>query len=202
MSSEQPVVIDRDGERGTIIARDEANGQVHIEHDGRVYIVGDDLLHALGESYYAMPLGFGALARQETADAEETLVIPLVAEALAVTRETVDRGAVRVHVTVNEREVVVDEPMLEDEVIVSRVAMNRPLDKPLKARVEGDTTIIPVMKEVLMVRKQLVLVEEIRLTRKTVEARHPQVVVLRAEEARVERVGSDDNAAPVEGQMQ
>ena len=91
----------------------------------------------------------------ETADAEETLVIPLVAEALAVPRETVARGAVRVHVTVNEREVVVDEPMLEDEVIVSRVAMNRPLDKPLKARVEADTTNIPVKNEVIIVRKQL-----------------------------------------------
>lgn len=113
-----------------------------------------------------------------------------------------EQGAVRVHMTVGEREVVVDEPLAEDRVTVERVAINQPIDKPVRPRVEGDTTIIPVMKEVLLVRKQLMLVEEVRLTKTRVEVRQPQTVILRTEEAHVERVDSLDNFAISEIQNQ
>jgi stress response protein YsnF len=51
------------------------------------------------------------------------------------------------------------------------------------------------------VRKQLMLVEEVRLTKKRVEVRQPQTVVLRTEEARVERVVLSDGQAPGENHV-
>jgi uncharacterized protein (TIGR02271 family) len=155
-------------------------------------------LTTLGQSYYSLPTSFKTLARHETEEDQETLVIPIVAESLALSKQTVDRGAVRVHMTVGEREVVVDEPTAEDRVTVERVAINQPIDKPVRPRVEGDTTVIPVMKEVLLVRKQLMLVEEVRLTKTRVEVRQPQTVILRTEEAHVERVAVSDGNAPGE----
>jgi uncharacterized protein (TIGR02271 family) len=198
VSSAQAVVIDQDGERGVISAHDPQAQTYHVEHDGRSFIVPTELLTTLGQSYYSLPTSFKTLARHETEEDQETLVIPIVAESLALSKQTVDRGAVRVHMTVGEREVVVDEPTAEDRVTVERVAINQPIDKPVRPRVEGDTTVIPVMKEVLLVRKQLMLVEEVRLTKTRVEVRQPQTVILRTEEAHVERVAVSDGNAPGE----
>lgn len=202
MSSAQAVVIDQDGERGVIAAFDPQEPLVAVEYDGQTLLVPTDLLTALGQSYFSLPASFKTLVRHETADDQEALAIPVVAESVAWSKRTLDRGAVRVHVTVGEREVVVDEPLAEDQVNVERVAINRPLDKPVKQRVEGDTTIIPVMKEVLLVRKQLMLVEEVRLTRTRVEVRRPQTVTLRTEAAQVERVEMPDGIALSENQTE
>ena len=198
MSSVQAVVIDQDGERGVIAAHNPQDETVQVEHDGQTFIVPADLLTALGQSYYSLPTSFKLLARHETVEGQEALVVPVVEESLALSKRTLDRGAVRVHMTVGEREVVIDEPLAEDRVTVERVAINQPIDKPVRSRVEGDTTIIPVMKEVILVRKQLMLVEEVRLTKTRVEVRQPQTVVLRTEEARIERVDGLDTVIPNE----
>lgn len=202
MSSAQAVVIDQDGERGVISAHNPQEQTYQVEHGGRTFIVPVDLLVALGQSYFSLPTSFQTLARHETVEGQEALVIPVVEESLVLRKQTLERGAVRVHMTVGEREVVVDEPLAEDRVTVERVAINQPIDKPVRPRVEGDTTIIPVMKEVLLVRKQLMLVEEVRLTKTRVEVRQPQTVILRTEEAHVERVDSLDNFAISEIQNQ
>ena len=202
MSSVQTVVIDQDGERGVIAAFDPQEPTVQVEHEGQTFLVPTDLLTALGQSYFSLPTSFRTLARHETVEEQPALVIPIVAESLALSKRTLDRGAVRVHMTVGEREVVVDEPTAEDRVTVERVAINQPIDKPVRPRVEGDTTIIPVMKEVLLVRKQLMLIEEVRLTKTCIEVRQPQTVVLRTEEARIERVAMPDSHAPGENQTQ
>lgn len=202
MSSAQAVVIDQDGERGVISAHNPQEQTYQVEHEGRTFIVPVDLLVALGQSYFSLPTSFQTLARHETVEGQEALVIPVVEESLVLRKQTLERGAVRVHMTVGEREVVVDEPLAEDRVTVERVAINQPIDKPVRPRVEGDTTIIPVMKEVLLVRKQLMLVEEVRLTKTRVEVRQPQTVILRTEEAHVERVDSLDNFAISEIQNQ
>lgn len=202
MSSAQAVVIDQDGERGVISAHNPQEQTYQVEHEGRTFIVPVDLLVALGQSYFSLPTSFQTLARHETVEGQEARVIPVVEESLVLRKQTLERGAVRVHMTVGEREVVVDEPLAEDRVTVERVAINQPIDKPVRPRVEGDTTIIPVMKEVLLVRKQLMLVEEVRLTKTRVEVRQPQTVILRTEEAHVERVDSLDNFAISEIQNQ
>ena len=78
--------------------------------------------------------------------------------------------------------------MTRETVEVDRVAVGRYVDGPEAPRQEGDTLVVPVFEEVLVVEKRLVLKEEIRITRRRVsETAAPQRVTLRSEEIVVER---------------
>jgi stress response protein YsnF len=58
-------------------------------------------------------------------------------------------------------------------------------------RSEGNTLIIPLLEEVLVVEKRLLLKEELHLTKQRVETHQPQRVTLRREEAAIERVETE-----------
>jgi uncharacterized protein (TIGR02271 family) len=89
---------------------------------------------------------------------------------------------------VHERETIVDEPFFRDEVEVERVLINRVVDASVPVRYEDDTMIVPIMEEVLVVEKRLVLKEELYIRKRRVETHRPQQVMLRSEEVRVERL--------------
>jgi uncharacterized protein (TIGR02271 family) len=122
---------------------------------------------------------------------EETVVVPVVAETLQVEKRRVEAGGVRVRKVVHEREEVVDEPLLREEVQVKRVAVGRVVEGPVPVRHVGDTMIIPLLEEVLVVEKRLMLKEELHVRKESVETHRPQRVTLRSEEAFVERVGGE-----------
>jgi len=89
---------------------------------------------------------------------------------------------------VHQHEEVVDEPLLREEVEVERVAINRAVDGPVAVRHEGDVMIVPILEEVLVLEKRLMLKEELHIRRRQVKESQPQRIVLRTEEATVERV--------------
>ena len=124
---------------------------------------------------------------------EHVLVVPVIEETLDVGTQPVETGRIRLRKVVHEREVLVDPPLLREEVIVERVSVNRIVDGQVSARTEGDTLIIPVLEEVLVVEKRLLLKEEVRLTKQRVEIHMPQRVTLRREEAVIERVDREDD---------
>ena len=113
-------------------------------------------------------------------------VLRLHAEEVSVARRTV-RGRVQVHVHTVTREHAVDEALTHERVEVERVAIGRPVDAIPPDRQEGDTTVIAVVEEVVVVHRQLVLREEVRVRRVRVTERHRETVSLRAQEAVVER---------------
>jgi uncharacterized protein (TIGR02271 family) len=117
----------------------------------------------------------------------ESVVIPVAREDAAITRERVETGVVRVRKIVRERTELIDEPMLHDEVDIEHVAINRAVAAPEPPREEGDVLVIPVYEEVVTVQRQWILKEEIRLRRREVQTRHREQVVLRGEQAVVER---------------
>ena len=119
--------------------------------------------------------------------AEEIAAIPLVEERLSITKREVEAGRVRVHVTVAEREETVTEELSRDDVQIERVPRNVRLTEMPHVRLEGSTTIIPVVEEVVIVEKSLVLVEEIHVRRGTATETVEIPVTLRTERARVER---------------
>jgi stress response protein YsnF len=83
---------------------------------------------------------------------------------------------------------VVDEPEYIEKVDVERVPVNQQIESPLRPRYEGETLIIPVMEEVLVVERRLMLKEEIRVTKRRQTVHNPQRVILRSEEILVERI--------------
>jgi uncharacterized protein (TIGR02271 family) len=192
-------VRDRDGVTGTIanIPRDaegtERQVTVRLE-DGRTVLVPIDVLVVQEDSSYYLPLRLadyeGRYESGERRHDHEEQVVPVIEEQLRVDRRKVEKGRVRISKLVNEREEVVDEPMLQQQVEVTRVPINRVVDGPVEVRYEGETMVIPLVEEVLVVEKRLMLKEELHITKYEAEVRQPQTVTLRSEEAIVERIDS------------
>jgi uncharacterized protein (TIGR02271 family) len=181
-------VLGRDGLRGTIERVDrpgpgaEARVVVQLD-DGRQVVLPAALLAPRDDGGYDLPLGAADLE-----PAGPAAVIPVVAEEVEVRKRRVETGRVRVTKVVTEREEVVDEPLLREEVDVRRVAVNRVVDGPVPVRQEGDTMIVPLLEEVLVVEKRLMLKDELHITKTQVTERRPERVTLRSEEVRVDRV--------------
>ncbi len=124
---------------------------------------------------------------KSSAKEEQNVIIPVVAEELEVHKVVHATGTVRIQKFVRESETIVNEDLNSDTIQVERVPMDVVIESPPPIRTEGDVTIIPVVKEVLVVVKQLHLVEELRITRRTTTTNQQQAVTLRAEEIVVER---------------
>jgi uncharacterized protein (TIGR02271 family) len=119
--------------------------------------------------------------------AGEVTAIPLIEERLSIVKRQVESGRLRVRVTVEEREEKVTEQLLRDDVHVEHVPKNIRVTEAPQVRVEGGTTIVPVVKEVLVVEKALMLVEELHISRRSVAEAKEIPVMLRAERAQIER---------------
>src|SRR5262245_51794993 len=91
--------------------------------------------------------------------------LQVFAEELSVAKETLETGRVRISTHTNEREAVVDEDLARERVEIETVPMNSRIDEVPEVRQEGDTTIIPVAEEQLVVERRLILKEEVRITR-------------------------------------
>lgn len=128
-------------------------------------------------------------------------VIPVAQERLSVHKRQVDGATVRVTKVVHEEERTVNDPLLSEEVQVERVKIDRAVDAPEPIRAEGDTTIIPLYEEVLVVEKRLVLTEEVRVSKRQVEKRAPQSVTLRREEVNVEHLEPEKGVEEDKGQI-
>lgn len=120
------------------------------------------------------------------AEEQEAAAIPLVEERLSVGKREVESGRYRVRVSVRQREETVPIELSHDEVEVERVAKNLPLTELPSVRLEGTTTIIPVVEEEVVVEKRLILVEEIHVRRKTATQTEQVSVTLRSEQAEIE----------------
>jgi hypothetical protein len=64
--------------------------------------------------------------------------------------------------------VLVEEPSIQEEVQIERVPGNQLVDEPVAVRCEGDTMIIPVIEEVVVVETRLQLKEEVRVTKRQI----------------------------------
>ena len=87
-------------------------------------------------------------------------VIPLHSEDVSVSRRKVERD-VRVHIQTVSHDEVIDEPLVHETVEIERVAIGRPIDVAPPIREEGDTTVISIVEEVIVVERRLILKEEI-----------------------------------------
>lgn len=114
-------------------------------------------------------------------------VLELAEEFLDVTTREQETGRVRVRVYTQERQEVVDEPLIREDITLKRVSVGRVVEQASGIRQEGETTIVPIYEEVLVVEKRLVLKEEIHLTRNRNTERSPQSITVRQEHAEIER---------------
>ena len=129
----------------------------------------------------------------------ESLRIPVIEEQVQVSKRVVETGRLLVRKSIREEERVVTTPVDHEEFSVERVHINQYVDVAPAVRYEGDVTIVPVVKEVVVVEKRLVLVEEVHITKRKITTNNTQYVVLRQEEVTVDRVASETDVRPETG---
>jgi uncharacterized protein (TIGR02271 family) len=124
------------------------------------------------------------------------VTIPVLQEELQVGVRRVDTGrGVRIHKAVTSSPHTVEQVLAHDELEVRHVPVGRlvaPADAPAP-RYEGDTYIIPVLEEVLVLEKRVCIREEIHIVRHQRSERHVETAVLRSESVTV--TPFDDSAA-------
>jgi uncharacterized protein (TIGR02271 family) len=126
--------------------------------------------------------------------ASET-VLPLLAEEVSVSKRVVETGRVQIARVTHQREQLIDELLHRETVEIERTPIERHVDAMPAVREEGDTTVVPIVEEVLVVERRLFLKEEVRIRRVRSTERHQESVTLRHQEAVVTRVPVETPAA-------
>jgi len=114
--------------------------------------------------------------------------IALVEEWAEIAVREVERGRVRISTTVDTRAETAEAALHQEDVVVERVAVDRPVDAMPALREEDGVLIVPVVEERLVVIKQLVLKEELHIRTHTRVESVRQPVLLRSERAEVTRI--------------
>ena len=193
-------VQDKDGVWGTVVSGASHlvshTAQVVVQTEsGQQFLVPTDLFVPQPDGSYALPRRLAELEHygsEPGVHQDKPLVVPVAVEELDVQKRTVETGTVRITKVVHEHETTVDEPLLRDNVAISRLPMERVVEGPIPVREENGTTIISVVEEVLVVEKRWMLREEIHVRKRRTETHQPQQITLRSEEVQVERVPHAD----------
>jgi uncharacterized protein (TIGR02271 family) len=143
---------------------------------------------------YLETAGARPFTAQEAANtsAGREVRVPIVEERLRVGKRQIDLGEIRIQKTVDVVEETRQEPVRREDVQIDRVRVNRPVATPETPHEEDGWLIIPVMEEVLVVQRQLVVTEEIRIRKQpATEQREIRETVRR------EQVSIDDTRTPL-----
>lgn len=136
-----------------------------------------------------------ALAEELLGEGVDDEVLRLAEERLTVGKRVVETGRVRVRRKTTEKVQKVDVPLSSDSYEVTRVPIGKEVKKAPAVRETRTEIIIPVVEEVLVVERRLVLREELHIRKVRSVERHTEQVTLRVQEATVERVAPQDSDA-------
>ena len=117
---------------------------------------------------------------------EPAIRVPLIAEEAAIDKVEVVSDRVRVRTSIEARDVLAEDMLDRGALRVERVAVERQVDAPPPPRTEGDTTVISLVEERLVVEKRLFVVEEVRVTLDRTREHVAVPVTLRATHATIE----------------
>jgi uncharacterized protein (TIGR02271 family) len=130
-----------------------------------------------------------------TNDATGEVVVPLHEEAISITKRDRETGRVRVSTITREHEQLVDEALKREQVEVERIPIGKAVTEMPGVRREGETIIVPVVEEQLVIGRRLILKEEVHIKRVHRTEQHQERVVLHKQEATVTRIPSEEAVA-------
>ena len=122
-----------------------------------------------------------------TEDSRTSQTTPVLEEQLRVNKVERELDRIAIKTTVSERTEYADLELRRSNTEVERVVINRVVDAVPLVRREGDVLIVPVVEEIMVVEKRLLLKEEIRVRQKQAVKHVREPVVLRSEEVTVSR---------------
>ncbi len=118
-------------------------------------------------------------------DRSSSETIPVFEEQLRVDKNERNADRVVIRTTVSERMEYAELELNHSDLIVERIPINRVVDAVPSVRQEGDTVIVPVIEEIMVVEKRLLLKEEVRVRQQPIVQHVREPVVLRSEEVSV-----------------
>ncbi|MGI4746669.1 MAG: DUF2382 domain-containing protein [Janthinobacterium lividum] len=114
-------------------------------------------------------------------------ILALHSEDLVVGKRLVERFTVRVATVTHSHDRLVEEELTHRRVEIVHVPMGYFVDAVPPVREEGDLTIMPVVEEVVIVERRLLLKEEVHIRRVRQTEQHVETVAVRRQEAVVTR---------------
>ena len=111
----------------------------------------------------------------------------MVEETARIDKREVQTGRVKVHTLVETSEQMVREALSSQNVKVTRVPVDQPVTTVPVIRTENGITIVPVLEEILVVEKRLILREELHIKQEVSHETVEVPVSLRKQRAVVER---------------
>lgn len=119
-----------------------------------------------------------------------TQVIPLLREDLTLGHREVETGRVRVHLSTTTEDRTVRAPVRHQLAEVERIAIGREVAEAPGIREEEDGTVlvVPVLEEILVTERRIILKEEIRIRRVTTTETIETTTALHSQVATVERL--------------
>ena len=128
-------------------------------------------------------------AVEKTKDQDtDQLVVPLHAEEVSVAKRRVVTGQVKVATVTRQSELLVQELLEHEHVEIERKPIGKEVDKAPPVREEGNTLIIPILEEIVVVERRLLLKEEVRVRRTREKQPYQERVVVRKQEAVITRL--------------
>ncbi len=125
-------------------------------------------------------------------EAIRNITVPVIEEQIKVSKKIVETGRVQLSKQITEEEEIASIPLIHEEISVEHIPINQMVEVAPSIRYEGDTMIIPILREVAVVEKRIVLVEELRVTKKQIQTESAEKVTLRKETITVNHISNDD----------
>jgi stress response protein YsnF len=133
--------------------------------------------------------GSASGGRSSAAATSRDDAIPVLEEKAFLEKKLATKARVRVATQTKQVDEITTATLQGEEVEVTRVPVGTPVvGEAPQIRTEGDTTIVPVFEEVLVVEKRLMLKEELHIRRQASEERVEISTPLRKQEVKVERI--------------
>lgn len=193
-------VIGRDGLHGELTGPIPGDPRSRVEvrlDDGQIVEIPASLLKSHESGGYEIPLSSRDVrspwrepAQQHAENVNET-VVPVIAEELDVHKRVASTGGIRVHRRLLEHDEDIETTLRREHLDIRRVIINEEVEGPLPVRREGETIIVPIVEEVLIVEKRYRLKEEVHMIRRVVQEPHRERVVVRRQEPEIEEIGPD-----------
>lgn len=190
-------LIDVDGRHieAELLIREEGRQLLRLQSGEKVW-VPDDVLLKRADGDYRLDVSFEDLEEADSTrigvTAEVEQVVPLAEEEATIQKQRRETSRVRITKRVTERKEHLEDVLVGSRVDVTRVPVHREVEATAPVRQEGDTTIIPLYEEVLVIEKRLMLTEEVHVVVEQTKTRAEKAVTLRREELVTERSESGE----------
>ena len=130
-------------------------------------------------------------SRLEEPLTQERVSVPLVGESLQVDKHWAEAGVLELRKKVTSRSETLPVDLTHDELDIERVPVNRALRSGQEAgpRQEGDTLIIPIIEEEIVVTKRQVVREEVHIRKRQVVTQQQVSDTIRSENLDIKTTG-------------